>query len=226
VKPPADKQKSKVFIVDDLPLVREWLANLINPQSDLAICGEASEPGEALRLIAAAKPHVAVVDIAVAGAGDAEFIKNIKDACPALGIAVIVHSVEDDVLHLERALKAGARGYVTKKEATANLLHAIRCVLEGKLFLSNRWAGIRANGAGGESHADTYSQIARLSGRELEVFQLLGQWYGTRQIADQLNISYRTVQSFSARIKAKFKLSSSNELLREAVQWRESQLKK
>jgi DNA-binding NarL/FixJ family response regulator len=131
--PETDSPKSKIFIVDDHALVREWLATLINRQSDLKVCGEASNAAEALRLIGSAKPHVAVVDVSMEGGSGIELIKNIKAICPVIPeVAVIVLSMHDELLYCERALRAGARGYVMKREATKNVLEGIRCVLKGE----------------------------------------------------------------------------------------------
>jgi DNA-binding NarL/FixJ family response regulator len=122
-----DSQKKRIFIVDDHPLVREWLANLINQQSDLEVCGEAASAMEAINLIAAANPHVATVDIAMEGGSGLELIKNLKAACPE--VAVIVLSMYDESAYAEPALRAGALGYITKREATKNVLPAIRNAL-------------------------------------------------------------------------------------------------
>jgi DNA-binding NarL/FixJ family response regulator len=223
----ADSQKRRVVIVDDHPLVREWLAALINQQPDLKVCGEAGNAADGIKLIATANPQIAIVDISMEGGSGIELIKHITAPGSVVSdVAVIVLSMHDEVPYLERALRAGARGYVTKREATASVLQAIRCVLEGKLYLSNRWAAMKPEKFVIDAPDGMNSQIALLSNRELEVFQLLGTCSGTRQIAGELQISYRTVQSFSARIKTKLKLSTSNELLREAMRWHDSQQKK
>src|SRR5208283_2221511 len=135
-KPGADRGKKRVFIVDDHPLVREWLATLINQQSDLEVCGEAGSASEGLERIPAAKPHVAVVDISMEGGSGIELIKNIKAICPK--VEVVVFSVHDEALYAERAFRSGARGYIMKREATKHVLQAIRCVLEGKIYLGNK----------------------------------------------------------------------------------------
>lgn len=215
-----NKQKRKVFLVDDHPLVRDWLANLINQQADLQICGEAENSGQALRLIAAAKPDIAVVDISLEHGSGLELIKDIRALHPQ--VAVLVLSMHDESLYAERALRAGARGYVMKREVTKKVLEAVRCVLDGKLFLSEKAALTMAeNFAEGRPPA-SLSPVEHLSDRELEVFQLLGRGYGTREIAKELNVSFKTVQSFCARIKDKLKLANINELLREALRWHDS----
>jgi len=218
--PEADSQKRRIFIVDDHPLVREWLATLINQQSDLRVCGEAESASEGLKLIATARPHVAVVDIAMEGGSGIELIKNIKAAHPE--VVVIVLSMHDEAFHCERALRAGARGYIMKREATKNVLQAIRSVLEGRLYISQRMAGMMAEKVVEGKSPDASSRVQRLSDRELEVFQLLGRGCSTRQIAQELHVNFRTVQTFCARIKEKLNLSSATELLREAMRWHDS----
>jgi len=221
--PDAHSHKKRIFIVDDHPLVRDWLTSLINQQSDIIVCGEAGSASEALRLIPAVAPHVVMVEISVEADSGIELIKNIKAACPPVpGVAVIVLSEQDDVTHLQSALHAGARGYVTKREATVNVLEAIRCVLQGRLYLSNKWAAMEHDEFAGKIPPGMKSQVATLSQRELEVFQLLGRCSGTKQIARELQISYKTVQTFCARIKTKLKLANFTELHREAVRWHDS----
>jgi DNA-binding NarL/FixJ family response regulator len=153
------------------------------------------------------------------GGSGIELIKHLTAAQPA--VAAIVLSVHDEVLYRERALRAGARGYIMKREATKNVLQAIRCVLEGNLYLGHKIARITAGDSMEGKPAS--SPVELLSDRELEVFQLLGRGLGTRQIAEELRISFRTVQSFSARIKEKLNLSNANELMREALRWHDSQ---
>jgi DNA-binding NarL/FixJ family response regulator len=217
-------QKSKVLVVDDHPLVREWLSNLINQQSDLEVCGEADNAAKALQIIGGVDPAVAIVDISMDGGSGLELIKNIKATHP--NVMVIVLSMHDETLYAERALRAGARGYVMKREATKRVLEAIRSVLAGKLYLSDKMAMMMAERFVDGRPNPTGSVVEDLSDRELEVFQLLGRGYGTRRIADELHVSIKTVQSFCARIKEKLKLLTAAELLREAVRWHDSQQEK
>lgn len=208
-------------MVDDHPLVREWLANLINQQIDMLVCGEAANAPTALELLGQTKPDIAIVDISLEGGSGIELIKNIKALYS--GVIVIVLSMHDEMLYAERALRAGARGYIMKREATKKVLQAIRCVLEGKLYVSEKVNEMMTEKfVVGRSPA-TDSPIAQLSDRELEVFQLLGRGLSTRQIADDLHISFKTVQAFCARIKEKLKLANATELLREAIRWHDSQ---
>jgi DNA-binding NarL/FixJ family response regulator len=214
-------QKTNVLLVDDHPLVREWLATLINQQADLQVCGEADSAPKALQLIGQAKPGIAIVDISMEGGSGIELIKNIKASYPE--VMVIVLSMHDESLYAERALRAGARGYIMKRDSTKGVLQAIRCVLGGQLYVSDKMAKLLAEKFVEGRPKAAGSVVESLSDRELEVFQLLGRGYGTRRIAEELHISIKTVQAFFARIKEKLKLSSSTELLSAAVRWHDSE---
>jgi DNA-binding NarL/FixJ family response regulator len=224
ITPDAPSGKKKVFIVDDHPLVREWLATLIDQQADLKVCGQAGSASEGLELIAAARPHVAIVDISMEGRSGIELIKDIKVTCPE--VATIVLSMHEEGVQVERALRAGARGYITKREATKNVLPAIRGVLAGKLYLTDKIARMMAEMFVDGKSSATSSADDLLSDRELQVFVLLGRGYSTRQISEELGVGFKTVQAFCARIKEKLKLSSATELLRDAVRWHDSHEKK
>jgi len=221
MSPKADSQRRRVFLVDDHPLVREWLANLINQQSDLEVSGVAGSASEGLKFMGKAKPQVAIVDISMEGGSGIELIKNIKANHPK--VMVIVLSMHDESLYAERALRAGARGYVMKREATKKVLQAIRQVLDGKLFLSEKTALTMAERFVEGKPVAASSPIELLSDRELEVFQLLGRGFNTRQIAEEMHIGFKTVQSFCARIKEKLRLASATELLRQAMHWHDGQ---
>ena len=214
-------QTIKVLLVDDHPLVREGLVNLINQQADLQICGEAGNEPQALELIRTVQPHVAIVDISLESGSGLELIKSIKALFPA--VTVLVLSMHDESLYAERALRAGARGYVMKREAAKKVIQALRCVLAGQLYVSDKIAALMAEKFIEGRTAATASPIEQLSDRELEVFQLLGLGHSTRQIADHLHIGFKTVQAYCARIKEKLKLANATELLREAIRWHESQ---
>jgi DNA-binding NarL/FixJ family response regulator len=212
--------KSKIFLVDDHPLVREWLGNLINQRPDLEVCGEAGSASEAFQLIGSVKPDVAILDISLQNSSGIELIKDIKSAYP--DVAMIVLSMHDETLYAERALHAGARGYIMKREATKNIFQAIQIVLEGKLYISDRINARMTQKFLDGRPAATESPVEELSDRELEVFQLLGSGCNTRQIAEHLHVSFKTVQAYCARIKEKLNLSNINELLYHAVRWHES----
>jgi DNA-binding NarL/FixJ family response regulator len=211
--------KTKILLVDDHPLVREWLTNLINQQPDMVVCGEAENASHALSVIERAQPNLVVVDLSLQGGSGIDLIKDLKELHP--GLLVLVLSMHDESLYAERALRAGARGYVMKREVTKNILLAIRQVLTGQLHMSNRMAARIAGHYAGEPSIATKSPVMLLSDRELEVFQLLGQGHETKQIAETLHLGMKTVQEYSARIKQKLKLTSATELLREAILWEE-----
>jgi DNA-binding NarL/FixJ family response regulator len=214
-------QRHKVFLVDDHPLVRESLSNLINQQHDLAVCGEAGESPRAISGILQTEPDVAIVDISLTSGSGLELIKWIKTRAPKC--ATIVLSMHDEKLYAERAIRAGARGYVMKRESTKRIISAIRQVLQGRIFLSDQMSADLAERFAGGKTAINQSPISELSDRELEVFNLLGRGLETRQIAENLHVSIKTVQAYCARMKLKLKVSNATELLREAIRWNEQQ---
>ncbi len=209
--------KAKVLLVDDHPLVREWLGTLINQQPDLEVCGEVANAPQALGHLAAHPADIAIVDISMDGGSGLELIKSVKIAHPHL--RVIVLSMHDEEMYAERALRAGARGYIMKREATKRVLEAIRAVLAGRLYLSDKMTAAMAERFVERGPRPAGSRIAELSDRELEVFELLGRGQSTRQIADDLHVSFKTVQAFCARIKEKLQVANATELLVEAVRW-------
>jgi len=213
-------QKIKILLVDDHPLVREGLANLIHQQLDLEVCGEAASEPQALQMIASTGPDVAVVDITLENGSGLELIKNIKAMHP--GVAMLALSMHDESLFAERALRAGARGYLMKREAAKKVIQGIRAVLAGQLFVSEKITAMMAERFV-EGRTTPSSPMAQLSDRELEVFQLLGRGQTTRQIADHLHVGFKTVQAYSARIKEKLQLANATELLRAAMQWNDNQ---
>jgi DNA-binding NarL/FixJ family response regulator len=217
---PGNKNKKRVFLVDDHPLVREWMTNLINQQPDLAVCGESENGPQAFQAIVAKKPDVAIVDILLKDSSGIELIKSLTESCPE--VAVLVLSMHDETHYAERALRAGAKGYVMKRETTKKVIDAIRRVLEGKLYISEKVAETITGRAVGTRRAETRSPVEQLSDRELEVFEMLGRGQATRQIAESLGVSVKTVQAYCARIKDKMGLESATELLREAFRRNES----
>ena len=216
------KSKRRIFVVDDHPLVRESLTNLINQQLDLEVCGEAENAAGALSGIAVTKPELAVIDIALNAASGLELIKDIRIQHPA--VAPLVLSMHEEELYAERAMRAGARGYVRKRETSKNILAAIRRVLEGGIYVSQKVSNAMALKFI-DAHARVgveRSRVEQLSDRELEVFQLLGLGRSTAEIADQLHLSLKTVQGYCVRAKEKLGLATASELLREAILWAES----
>jgi DNA-binding NarL/FixJ family response regulator len=217
-----DKQKQRIFLVDDHPLVREWLTNLINQQSDLEVCGKAENTADALAGIARTRPALAVVDITLNAASGLELIKDLCIQHPS--VASLVFSMHEEELYAERAMRAGARGYVRKRETSKNILAAIRCVLEGGIYVSQRLSNAMAVKFlhGHEAIGIAQSRVGQLSDRELEIFQLLGKGRSTAEIADELHLSLKTVQAYSVRAKEKLGLKTAADLLREAILWIEN----
>jgi DNA-binding NarL/FixJ family response regulator len=212
--------KTKIFLVDDHPLVREWLTNLIHQQPDLRVCGESEEAAHALQAIAATQPDVAIVDLSLKQSSGIELIKNLKALQP--GVAIIVLSMYDERLYAERALRAGARGYIMKSETAKKVITVIRQVLAGKIYMSETLATMFAEKFVDGRLPANGSLVDQLSDRELEVFQLLGNGCETRQVAESMNVSMKTVQAHCAHIKEKLMLTNAAELLREAVRWQEN----
>jgi DNA-binding NarL/FixJ family response regulator len=215
-----DKNKKRVFLVDDHPLVREWLTNLINQQPDLAVCGEAESGPQAIQSIPAARPDIIILDISLKDSSGIELLKDLKHSYP--GGAVLVLSMHDESHYAERVLRAGAKGYLMKRETTRKVIDAIRRILEGKLYISDKILEIMTAHFVEGKPAEDQSPVEQLSDRELEVFELLGQGQGTRQIAETLRVSVKTVQAYCARMKEKMNLNSGTELLREAIRWNET----
>ena len=210
-------RKSRVFIVDDHSLVREGLTNLINGQDDLVVCGEAKDSAQAINGIAKARPDVALVDISLTNESGLELVKQLAKQFP--GVALIILSMHDEALYAERALRAGARGYVMKHETSKSVLAAIRRVLGGGVYVSERIVNRMALRVTSSREQVAGSSVESLSDRELEIFRLLGQGRTTSQIAADLNLSLKTVQAYCARAKAKFGVTSLTELLRAAIRW-------
>src|SRR5215831_14634685 len=217
-----NKHKRRVFLVDDHPLVREWLTNLINQQADLEVCGEAENAIDALVGIGRTRPALAVIDISLNAASGLELIKDLCIQYPS--VAPLKLSMHEEELYAERAMRAGARGYVRKRETSKNILAAIRRVLEGGIYISEKLSNAMARKflKGQEAVGIAQSRVGQLSDRELEVFQLLGQGKSTSQIAEQLNISLKTVQAYCVRAKEKLGLTTAAELVREAILWEEN----
>jgi DNA-binding NarL/FixJ family response regulator len=210
-----------VFLVDDHPLVREWLTNLINQLPDLRVCGEAAGAEQAFEGMRTSSPDIAIVDLALPEGSGLALVKKIRVEMPA--IAVVVLSMHDERYYAERAFRAGARGYVMKGESTSSIAAAIREVLAGRLYVSPRMQSAFSKRFGDEDLQSLHAPVKKLSDRELEVFRLLGQGYETRRAAQSLNVSIKTVQAYCARIKEKLQLANASELLREAIRWNDAQ---
>jgi len=211
------KTKHRVLLIDDHPILRKGLAELINQEADMTVCGEAEEAPKAFEAIGALNPDVAVVDISLKGGNGLELIKNVKARYPDLPLLVL--SMHDESLYAERALRAGSLGYVMKEEAIEKVLVAIRQVINGEIFLSEKMKGRLLNQLVGGRIKQGGSSIDSLSDRELEVFRLIGEGRGTRQIAEELRLSIRTVEAYREYIKEKLNLRNGTELVQHAFQY-------
>jgi DNA-binding NarL/FixJ family response regulator len=210
-------RKSRVFIVDDHPLVREGLTNLIIGQDDLIVCGEAKDSAQTINGIVKARPDVALIDISLENESGLELVKQLGSQFPQ--VSLIILSMHDEALYAERALRAGARGYVMKHETSKSVLASIRRVLGGGVYVSEGIVNRMARRLTSSREPVASSPLERLSDRELEIFRLLGQGRTTSQIAGDLNLSLKTVQAYCARAKEKFGVTSLTELLRAAIRW-------
>jgi DNA-binding NarL/FixJ family response regulator len=207
--------KSRVLLIDDHPIVRERLAELINQEPDLMVCGEAEDAYSAMEAIDKVVPDIALVDISLKDSYGIELVKDVKAQHPQ--VKTLVLSMHDETLYAERALRAGARGYLTKQEASKKVIGAIRQVLSGGIYVSEKMAGVLLGRVAGEPRSDG-SPVDRLSDRELEIFQLLGEGLAVREIAKRLHVSVKTVEAHRTHIKEKLNIKTSPELLRYAIQ--------
>ena len=214
------KGKIRVLLVDDHPVLRRGLTQMINAETDMTVCGEAEDSAGAITGIAKTRPDIALVDISLKNESGLELVKNLESQFPL--VALIVLSMHDEALYAERALRAGARAYVMKRESTKNVLASIRRVLEGGVYVSERVVNSMARRFSSSPKGAESSPVERLSDRELEIFRLLGQGRTTTQIAEDLHLSLKTVQAYCARAKEKFGVSSLGELLRAAIRWEDA----
>jgi DNA-binding NarL/FixJ family response regulator len=213
--------RKKILIVDDHPMMREGLALLIGNQPGLEVCGEAGEAGEALAKIAARRPDLVLTDIALPGKNGLELIKDIQALHP--GVPVLVISMHDEALYVERVLRSGGRGYVMKQEGGKMIAQAIRRVLDGHIHVSDKMSSKILEIFSGHRADVATSPVEKLTDREFEVFELVGRGLNTKQIAEKLHLSAKTVEVHRANVKAKLKLTTMAELIRHAVRWVESQ---
>lgn len=216
----AKKNKSSILLVDDHPIVRQGLAEMIDQQPDVYVCGTAEDVHKALDAVEKYKPDLVIADISLKGSNGIELLKNIKIRYPKM--LVLVLSMHDESLYAVRALRAGAAGYIMKQEATEKVLTAIRQVVNGEIYLSEKMEKKMMHQLVGGRTTRTGSPIEDLSDRELEVFGLIGQGHGTRQIAEELHLSIKTIESHRAHIKEKLNLKNATELVQHAIQWREA----
>jgi len=213
--------KSRVLVVDDHPIVRQGLTLLINRESDLTVCGEAEDAHTAMQSLNSTRPDILVVDISLHGPDGLDLLKNVRSRHPELPVLIL--SMHDESIYAERALRAGAQGYIMKQEATEKVLVALRRILSREIYVSERIANRMLHRYIGNPSASKPSSIADLTDRELEVFRLIGEGHSTRQIAEELHISVKTVESYQSHIKEKLSLRSARELVQHAIQWSISQ---
>ncbi len=206
---------SRILIVDDHPLVRTGLAQLIGDCPDLEVCGEAGDMAEALKLVASTRPDLAIIDLSLAGGSGLDLIERIKARHKA--VLMLVASMHDETLYAERVLAAGARGYINKQEAQDRIIQAVRQVLAGKVYLSQQMTERMLSGMV-DARAER-RDIDTLSNRELQVFELIGRGVTSGQIAERLNLSTKTIETHQARIKKKLGLGSAHELTQRAIRW-------
>ena len=209
-------KKKAVFVVDDHPLLRQGLALMINREPDLSVCGEAEEAQAAMKAIAAKKPDILIADISLNGPDGLDLLKTLRSLYPNLPVLVL--SMHDESIYAERALRARANGYIMKQEATEKVLIAVRRILSGDIYLSDRMANKLLHQYITGSAVDLKSRLSTLSDRELEVFRLIGEARTTRQIAEKLHLSIKTVETYQAHIKDKLSLRSGRELVQHAIQ--------
>jgi DNA-binding NarL/FixJ family response regulator len=213
--------RKRILIVDDHPMMREGLAQLIEHEPDLCVCAQADNAAQTLAAIATQPPDLAVVDISLPDKSGLELIKDLQAMHPQLPLLVI--SMHDETLYAERVLRAGGRGYIMKQEGGKKLMEAIRQVLQGQIYVSEKMSAKILELFSGRRPASANSPVELLSDREFEVFQLIGQGQTTRQIAHRLHLSVKTVEVHRANMKKKLELDSGMELVRFAIRWVEAQ---
>ena len=211
------EKKKRVVIVDDHPLIRERLAQLINHELDMEVCGEAENAQDGIQLIRNTCADLAIVDITLKGFSGLELIKNLK--APSIGIPVLVLSMHDEALYAERALHAGATGYITKHQAADQIILAVRRILAGEVYLSERMTTSFLKGLTSAGVKSLSRPVDRLTDRELEVLELIGSGHTTREIAETLKLGVATVDTYRARIKEKMNFQKGTELQHYAIRW-------
>ncbi|MBL9176613.1 MAG: response regulator transcription factor [Verrucomicrobiaceae bacterium] len=209
--------RCKVLLVEDHPMFRDHLAQLINRDLGMSVCGETDNIRDALRLVQDTQPDIAIVDITLKGSSGLELLKDIK--AQGFPVNVLVLSMHDEELYAERSLRAGAKGYITKNEASTEVLKAIRCVMQGEVYASKQMTAKLLDRLTQRRAQPELEGLETLADRELEVFQMLGRGKSTRQIAQTLGLGESTVETYRARIKEKLRLRSAAELYLRAGQW-------
>jgi len=213
--------RHRVFLVDDHPIVRQGLTLLINQEPDLVVCGEAQEAGSVPDALAALQPDILILDISLNGPDGLDLLKLIRSTDSDLPILIL--SMHDEAAYAERALRAGANGYIMKQEATDKVLDAIRRIVRHEVYVSDRVANRMLQQMVARPATARKTSIDCLSDRELEVFRLIGDGHGTREIAEALHLSVKTVESYQAHIKEKLSLTGARALMQRAIEWRISE---
>jgi DNA-binding NarL/FixJ family response regulator len=216
----AAQSRKRVFILDDHPMMRQGLCQLIEAEPDLSVCGEAETAGNAFEAIAALKPDLVLADISLPDKNGLELIKDVQSITP--GLPVLVISMHDESLYAERVLRAGGRGYIMKQEGGKKLMQAIRQVLSGQIYVSEKMSAKILELLSGRRAEAEGAPVGKLTDREFEVFQLIGQGKSTKEIAAGLHLSAKTVEVHRINIKQKLNVKSAPELIRYAVRWIES----
>lgn len=209
--------KAKIFIVDDHPIFRQGLAQLINQEDDMLSAGEAADAKEALQTIEKIKPDLAIVDISLKDTSGISLTKELVSKYPKMLVLVI--SMYDESIYVDRVLRAGAKGYIMKQEATDHVITAIRKVLRGEVYVSDKWRDRLVHAFAGGNKPMENASAERLTDREMEVLQLIGQGHSTQKISEELHVSVKTVESHYANIKNRLDLHNSHELIQYAVKW-------
>lgn len=212
-----ETKKCRVLLVDDHPIVRQGLALLIDREPDLCVCGEAESAHSAFHAIATLLPDLVVLDISLSGPDGLDVLKEIR--MKTANLPVLILSMHDESIYAERAMRAGANGYIMKQEATEKVLVAIRRILQGEVYLSDRLTTTMVQQYVRGASTGKSSPLLNLTDRELEVFRLIGEGHGTRQIADELHLSVKTIESYQAHIKEKLALRNARELVQHAIEW-------
>jgi DNA-binding NarL/FixJ family response regulator len=212
-----EPKATRILLVDDHPVVRDGLAEAINQEPDLTVCAVAEDCPGALDAMERKAPDLAVIDLMLKGSSGLELIKDAHARWPRLLILVV--SMHDETLYAERVLRAGARGYITKQQATRDILLAIRKVLAGGVYLSEKTTSTVLSRLSPQPQVPGDSTIDLLGDRELQVFEMIGRGLSTREIAENLRIDTKTVDTYRARIKEKLNLESTSDLLKLAIRW-------
>jgi DNA-binding NarL/FixJ family response regulator len=218
----AKTKPTRILLVDDHPVVRDGFAEVINRESDLTVCAAAEDRAGALQAIETTRPGLVVIDLTLKNSSGMELIKDIHSRWPKL--LVLVVSMHNENLYAERVLRAGARGYITKQQATRDILLAIRRVLSGGVYLNETTGAAVLARLASKPQSKEDTVLDQLTDRELQVFELTGQGFNTREISNQLRIDMKTVETYRLRIREKLNLESSSELLKLAIRWREDRL--